>query len=110
MNPDNPIPPNVPEHNGKRRSSGCLILFLLALPLLDMFGMLISMAGPDGPVLLRIGLAGFTVGAALGVYVSVKIKHQPWWAACRWAIYGLIGMCLPIFIIFYIGAALLARQ
>jgi hypothetical protein len=50
--------------------------------------------------MLMIGLGGFAFGAALGAYVSVKIMQRPWWSSCRWAIYGLIGMCLPTFIFF----------
>jgi hypothetical protein len=86
------------DENEKRHSSGCAILFLLALPLLDTFGMLMSYAGPYCPVVLIVGLVGFVCGAAVGAYVSVKVKHSPWWSSCRWAIYGLLGMCLPVLI------------
>jgi hypothetical protein len=91
----------MPDSNGKRSNWGCLVLFLIAIPLLDAFGMLMSRAGPYGPGVLILGLGGFVFGAALGAYVSVK-KRQPWWSSCRWAIYGLLAMCLPTFIAFAI--------
>jgi len=84
-------------HTDKRGMKGWAVLILLALPLLDAFGMLTSMAGPHGPVVLGLGLAGFALGAVLGAFVSVKVKRQAWWASCRWAIYGLLGMCLLTF-------------
>ena len=85
-------PAAMPGHKGKRSNTGCLVLFLLALPLLNAFGMVMSIAGPYYPVVLSLGLGGFACGAALGAYVSVTIMHQPWWSSCRWAIYGLIGV------------------
>ncbi len=97
----------MPDHKDKRSNTGCLVLFLLALPLLNTFGFLMSRAGPYVPVVLMLGLGGFACGAALGAYVSVKTMQRPWWSSCRWAIYGLIGMCLPTFIIF---AILLPRR
>jgi hypothetical protein len=75
------------------------MLFLLALPLLDAFGFAMSLAGPYCPLVFAIGLGGFACGAALGVYVSVKIKRRPWWSSCRWAIYGLLGMLPSVIII-----------
>ena len=90
----------MPDRKDKRSNTGCLVLFLLALPLLDAFGMLMSRAGRYSPVMLILGLGGFACGAALGAYVSVTIKKRPWWSSCRWAIYGLIGMCLATFIFF----------
>lgn len=91
-----------PDRSIKESNTGCLILFLLGLPLLDTFGFLMSNAGPYSSVLLGLGLGGFVCGGALGAYVSVKIKHRPWWSSCRWAIYGLIGVCLPTLILFAI--------
>ena len=90
----------MPDRKDKRSNTGCLVLFLLALPLLDTFGMLMSRAGRHSPVMLILGLGGFACGAALGAYVSVNIMHQPWWASCRWAIYGLLGMSLPTVILY----------
>jgi hypothetical protein len=89
----------TPDQKDKQSNTGCLVLFLLALPLVDTFGMLMSLAGPYCPVVFIIGLGGFACGAALGAYVSVKIMQRRWWSSCRWAIYGLLGMCLPAFII-----------
>jgi hypothetical protein len=94
-----PAAVKTPDREDKRSNTGCLVLFLLALPLLDSFGMVMSLAGPYSPVVFMIGLGGFACGAALGAYVSVKIKQRRWWSSCRWAIYGLLGMCLPTFII-----------
>jgi hypothetical protein len=89
----------MPDHNDKKSNSGCLVLFLLAIPLLDAFGILLSMAEPYSQVLLMLGIGGFACGAALGACISVKIKQQPWWSDCRWAIYGLVGMFLPVAIL-----------
>jgi hypothetical protein len=95
-----PTAAEMPGDKDKLGDSGCLVLVLIALPLLDILGMLMSRAGPYSPVMLTLGLGGFACGAALGAYVSVTVIHRPWWSSCRWAIYGLIGMCLPTFILF----------
>lgn len=87
-------------HEDKPGNSGCLVLFLLAIPVVDTLGYLMSQAGPYSEVMLPIGLSGFACGAGMGVYVSVKVKRQPWWSSCRWAIYGLVGMCLLTFMAF----------
>ena len=89
-----PLPTRRPYHNHKRSNLGCLVLFLLALPVLDTFGFVASMAGPYGPVVHVLGLAGFACGAALVAYVSVAVMHRRWWSSCLWAICGLIGMFL----------------
>ena len=89
----------TPDLKDKRNNTGCLALFLLAIPLLNHSGFAMSHAGPYCPLVSAIGLGGFACGAVLGAYVSVKIRQRPWWSSCRWAIYGLIGMCLPSFII-----------
>ena len=88
----------MPDPKRKRRNSGCLVL-LLAIPLLDTFGMLMSLAGPYWPVVLTLGLGGFACGAALGAYLSAKTQPPTWWSSCHWAIYGLVGMFLPTIII-----------
>lgn len=80
---------------GRSGNSGCLSLVLIALPVLNTLGVLISLAGPYAPVMLVMGLGGFGGGAALGICVSVKVMQRPWWASCRWAIYGLVGMLVP---------------
>lgn len=80
---------------GRPGNSGWLSLAVVALPVLNTFGVLMSLAGPYAPVVLVMGLAGFGGGAALGVYVSVKVMQRPWSASCRWAIYGLVGMLVP---------------
>jgi hypothetical protein len=85
----------TPGRNADRSSWGCLVLFVLALPLLDAFGFAMSTAGPFCNVVFTLGLLGFVCGATLGVYVSVRTKRQPWWSSYRWAIYGLIGMSVP---------------
>lgn len=89
----------------RRGNSGCLFLFLFALPVLNTFGFLMALAGPYAPAVLVMGLGGFAGGAALGAYVSAKVMHQPWWSSCRWATYGLVGMLVPICLIL----ALLSR-
>jgi hypothetical protein len=81
----------------KQGDTGCLILFLL-LSLCDAFGVVMMDAGHYAPVVWALGSVGFASGAILGIYVSCKIKKKPWWSGCRWAIYGILGMCLPAFI------------
>ena len=89
----------MPEPNkDKPSNSGCLVL-LLAIPLLDAFGVCMSSAGRYSPLVLTLGLAGFACGAALGAYLSAKTKPPTWWSSCHWAIYGLVGMFLPTIII-----------
>lgn len=94
-----PAAEETPDRKNEGRNFGCLTLFLIAMPLLDTFGMLMSCARPYSHVILVLGLGGFACGTALGVYVSIKMQ-RPWWASCRWAIYGLLGMSLPMYIFF----------
>jgi hypothetical protein len=102
-------PEKPPDQVGKRGNSGCLISLLLAIPILDAFGYQVSLAGRYGPNVILFGLCGFACGALLGAYVSTIIKHQHWWASCRWAIYGLIGMFLLAGIGYYVIAILFLR-
>lgn len=83
------------EQKDKLRNNGCLVLFLLALPLVDAFGVAMSCAGPYCSWVFMAGSIAFICGAGLGDYVSVRTLRQPWWSSCRWAIYGLIGMGVP---------------
>ena len=100
--PNTREPPAEKTPNQKRSDWGCLFLFLFSIPLLDAFGMLISFAGPYGPLILVVGLGGFACGAALGAYVSGKIMQRPWRASWYWAMCGLIGMTLSSVIVFLI--------
>jgi hypothetical protein len=79
---------------------GWAVLFLIALPLLDTIGYLAARLPGASGVILWLGLVGFVLGAGLGVFVSVKVKRQAWWASCRWAIYGLLGYCIVAFTLF----------
>ena len=94
------LPARRPDDNEKRSNIGCVVLFLLALPVLDTLGFVASIAGRYGPVVHVLGLAGFACGAALGAYVSVAIMHRRWWSSCLWAISGLIGMSVATAVIF----------
>jgi hypothetical protein len=85
---------------------GWAVLILLAFPLLDTVSVLATMAPSYSSLILRLGLAGFILGAGLGTFVSVKVKRQAWWSSCRWAIYGLLGYCIVTFTLF---AAVLRR-
>lgn len=87
----------APNDGRKRSNSGCLILFVLGLPLLDAFGVALGSAGQYCQVALVLGLAAFAIGAASGAYVSVRRK-EPWWSSCRWAIWGILAMCMPAII------------
>ena len=93
---------SMPDHSDKRSNTGCLILFLLAMPVIDTIGFMMSLAGLYSRTVAMLGLGGFACGAALGAYVSVKIKQEPWWSSCRWAIYGLLGACLTTSIAFQV--------
>jgi hypothetical protein len=104
-NPCNAPAPGPAGCDRKRKNAGCLILFLLALPLLDAFSIVLASTWPYHQVVLVLSVAGFMFGAALGAYVSVTIKKEEWCSSCRWAIYGLLGMCLPAFVF----AAILAK-
>jgi hypothetical protein len=90
------MPHEASVYNGddKGSSIGCLILLLLVVPLLDIASVLIMRAGRYCPLAFVASIVGFACGAALGAYVSVRIKHAPWFSLGRWAIYGLLGMCL----------------
>lgn len=90
----------MPEIKDKASSRSCLILFLLVLPLLDSFGMVLSWAGPYAPLLIWLGLVGFICAAVIGAYVSVRLLRRPWYSSCIWATCGLLGMCLPPVVIF----------
>ena len=86
------------ESNDRQSNTGCLILFLLAFPVIDIIGVVIPMTEPHSRAVAMLGIGGFACGAALGAYVSVKIKQKCWWSSCRWAIYGILGTCLTTFI------------
>lgn len=98
------------DSNEKKGNSGCLILFLLAIPLVDAIGVMMPAAGPYANVVALLGWCGFACGAAVGAYVSVRIKKQHWWSSCRWAIYGILGMCLFALISIYASIAMLKMQ
>jgi hypothetical protein len=98
-----PAPSDVRDDSDKQSNTGCLILFLLAMPVIDTIGGFTSVAGPYSQALGMLVLGGFACGAALGVYVSVKVKKRPWWSSCRWAIYGLLGALLTSMIAVYVA-------
>jgi hypothetical protein len=86
---------STPGDRKRRGCSGCLVLFLLGLPVLDAFGMVMSMAGQYCHIVLALGLAGFVFGAVVGAYLYVIITKEPWWSSYWWAVAGLLGLCLP---------------
>lgn len=83
----------------KENGPGCLVLFV-CVPLIDAFGVVASYTGPYHLVMRMFGLGGFACGVVLGAYVSARIMQQRWWSSSRWAIYGLVGMCLATLISF----------
>ncbi len=89
----------MPDDKDKENGPGCLVLFV-CVPLIDAFGVVATYTGPYHMVMRILGLGGFACGAALGAYVSVRIMQQRWWSSSRWAIYGLVGMCLVTLISF----------
>jgi hypothetical protein len=97
--PSDPVAVVQADRNKKQGNSGCLVLFLLAMPILDAFGMIVSIAGRYAYVVEIVGLASFAFGAVVGAYVSAKITKRPWWKSWWWAVGGLIGMCLPAIIV-----------
>ena len=94
------VPVEPPRRKDKSANVGCLVLFLITLFTLDMLGPLLASAGSNRPILLGFVVGGFVVGAALGAYVSVRFKHEPWWSAARWAIGGLSGVWLAAILVF----------
>jgi hypothetical protein len=89
---------SMPDHSDKPDDMGSTILLVLAIFVIDTIGVLMPQAGPYSQTVAMLGLGGFACGATLGAYVSVKIKRKHWWSSCRWAIYGLLGACLTVFI------------
>lgn len=97
-----PVASNTSLPKNKRSDTGCLILFLLAMPAVDAIGVVIPATYPYSHVVGILALGGFVFGALLGARVSVRIKHEPWSSSCRWAIYGLLGACLAVFLSFQV--------
>lgn len=92
-------PVEISDDQGYRSKLGCFVLFGLVLIVVDLFGILLSVAGQYWPYYLDVvivGLGAFACGAALGAYQSSKNNQRPWWLSCRWAIYGL-GAILAIY-------------
>jgi hypothetical protein len=76
----------------RRSRPGFLVLLLVALPLLDGFGVVLATSGPNSSLVLALGVCGFALGAALGASVSSGTAAGPWWSSWRWVICGLIGL------------------
>ena len=75
----------------KPRDLGCLgtyLLLVLALIVIDLFGVCLGIAAPAGygPPLFSVGLLGLGLGVALGSYFSAKTKPPTAWSPY----YGLI--------------------
>jgi F0F1-type ATP synthase membrane subunit a len=85
------------DHNEGQRDWGCLTVLLLTIPMIDAFGAMLSNAGELALVVLALGLGGSACGVAIGCYLSAKVERS-WWSSWRWAIYGLMGLCLPAFV------------
>jgi hypothetical protein len=83
-----------------------LLLVLPTLMLLDFYGMFMGSAGRHCPVVIAAGLATFACGAAMGVWLAKRTKPRSW-SPCYWLIGGLLGATVPIFLLFYLVAALL---
>jgi len=89
----------MPGQSEERSTLGCLILFLLfGMPIVDTLGVFVGYVATYGPLVPWLGLGGFICGAALGAHLSAKTTPPTWWSSCHWAIYGLIGMLLPVLI------------
>jgi hypothetical protein len=87
------------EDNPKPKKTGCAILFVPALIVIDLVGMATSYAGRYAAVVNIAGLVGFGVGAALGAYLSAKTKESTSYSLSFWLVAGgLIGMLIPALI------------
>ena len=76
---------------------------MLALAVLDLFSLCVAIAGPAGyGPLLTFGVLGLGCGAALGVYFSAKTKPPTAWSPYYGFIYGLAGMAITTFIIYFL--------
>jgi hypothetical protein len=91
------------DDKGKARFIGqpLAIIFILAIILLDSFGMCLGIAGPTGygPLMLILALIGFVCGVALGIYYSKKITSPTICSPYYWLLGGLTGIAIPTFII-----------
>ncbi|MEI8371756.1 MAG: hypothetical protein WCJ35_02860 [Planctomycetota bacterium] len=83
----------------KPRKTGCAILFVPTLIVIDLLGMLVSLAGPYVKVVFTVGLFGLVCGTALGGYHFAKTKLSTNRSLSFWlALGGLVGYSLSIFI------------
>jgi hypothetical protein len=84
----------MPDDDSKL-TTGCGILFVLALVIINVLGMVPLWAGPYAKLVFGVGCVGCVCGATLGGYISTKTrlstKRTPgfWIAFC-----GLLGLVL----------------
>jgi hypothetical protein len=83
----------------KPRKTGCAILFVPTLVVIDIVGMLGSLAGPYFQVVSTVSSVGLVCGVALGGYLFAKTKLSTNYSLSFWLVLGgLIGVSLPVVI------------
>jgi len=77
--------------------SGCLVLILFGIPVLDTLGFVASTVGPYAWWVLSSGVGGFACGAMMGARAAKK-NPRARWASIYWALYGLGGLIAAAFL------------
>ena len=91
----------MPDDDRKPRKRGCAILFVPTLIVIDIVGMLESLAGPYLRVVSTVSSVGLVCGVALGGYLFAKTKLSTPYALSFWLVLGgLVGASLPVVIAF----------
>ena len=93
---------SMPEE--QRPRTGCLILFVPMLIVMDIAGMLAACAGPYVHVVSVLGLGAFAFGGILG-YFSAKAHPESRYTPSFWVVsWGLIVTLLVVAITFILMA------
>ncbi len=98
----------MPDDDSKPRRTGCALLFVPILIVIDILGMAASSAGRYSTLAFVVGVAGCVCGAAIGGYIAAKAGPQTRWSPSFWVVLGgLVGLILPFGIALYIAQSCL---
>jgi hypothetical protein len=101
----------MPEDNPKPKKTGCAILFVPTLIVIDCVGMLLGMAAPYSRLVPILSIVGLGVGVVLGAYLWAKNKESTSCSISFWLVSGgLIGISIPAFVGFAIVQHWLANH
>jgi len=94
--------------DSKPRRTGCAILFVPSLIVIDLVGMYASYAGPYVKVVFAVGFVGCLCGAAFGgcLFAKTKLSTNRSLGFCL-VFWGLVGLTIPFFIALYIALSCL---